>query len=171
MGELILGRHSYSYATRRGTDNNIIIGNFCSIAENTVFDGGFNHNPNFVSTFPFKSKMPGCDHVPSNVKVKGDINVGSDVWIGEGVVIMSGVTIGDGAIIGAKSVVTKDIQPYSVCAGCPTEVKRFRFDEEEIEMLLKLKWWDLPDEEIVKIAPLLMSENVEELLKRYGYPR
>lgn len=47
------------------------------------------------------------------------IKIGHDVWIGRGAVICKGVNIGDGAIIGANSVVTKDVEPYSVVVGVP----------------------------------------------------
>ena len=53
-----------------------------------------------------------------------------------------GVTIGDGAIIGAKSLVTKDIPPYAVAVGIPARVIRYRFTPEQIQKLLKIKWWD-----------------------------
>ena len=52
---------------------------------------------------------------------KGDIVIGNDVWIGRESVIMPGVKIGDGAIIGAYSVVTKDIEPYSVVGENPAK--------------------------------------------------
>ena len=68
--------------------------------------------------------------------------IGNDVWIGNRVLILGGVTIGDGAVIGAGSVVTKDIKPYSINAGVPARVLRYRFEKEEIEKLLALKWWD-----------------------------
>lgn len=81
---------------------------------------------------------------------------------------MPGVHVGDGAIIGANSVVAKDIPPYSVAVGNPVVIKKYRFDEETRELLLKLKWWDKPIEEIKKLIPLLtsdLSESKEELKK------
>lgn len=51
-----------------------------------------------------------------------DIYIGNGVHIGMDSVIMPGVTIGDGAIIGAKSLVTKDIPPYSLAVGSPAKV-------------------------------------------------
>lgn len=62
-----------------------------------------------------------------------------DVWIGYGATVMCGVTIGEGSIIGAGSLVTKDVQPYSIYAGVPAKRVRDRFDDpEELQRHLKL---------------------------------
>lgn len=57
---------------------------------------------------------------------EADIVIGNDVWIGYGAQIMSGVTIGDGAVIAAGAIVTKNIEPYSVVAGVPARVIKYR---------------------------------------------
>jgi acetyltransferase-like isoleucine patch superfamily enzyme len=49
----------------------------------------------------------------------GDVVMGNRVWIGYGALVLPGVTIGEGAVIGAGSVVTKDVEPFSICAGIP----------------------------------------------------
>lgn len=54
--------------------------------------------------------------------------IGSDVWVGYGSTILSGVTIGDGSIIAAGSVVTKDVEPYSIYGGVPAKKIRDRFN-------------------------------------------
>ena len=78
--------------------------------------------------------------------------VENDVWIGSGVFIKAGVKIGSGAIIGANAVVTHDVEPYSIVAGVPAKEIRKRLDNETIERLLELKWWDWPDDKIRKYA-------------------
>ncbi len=70
------------------------------------------------------------------------VQIGNDVWIGQGVFVKSGVKIGDGAIIAAHAVVTEDVPPYAIAAGVPAKVKRYRFDEQMIEKLLSLCWWN-----------------------------
>ena len=94
---------------------------------------------------------------------KGDIVVGNDVWIGYEAVILAGVTIGDGAIIGARAVVTKDVPPYTIVGGVPAKQIRKRFNEETIDTLLKLKWWDWSKERIAKNITAIQSGNVKQL--------
>jgi acetyltransferase-like isoleucine patch superfamily enzyme len=55
---------------------------------------------------------------------KGPVIIGQDVWIGDKATILPNVTIGKGAIIAANAVVTKDIPPYTIVAGCPAKVIR-----------------------------------------------
>ena len=74
---------------------------------------------------------------------------------------MAGVHIGDGAIIGANSVVGKNIEPYTIVVGNPARTIRKRFDDELIEIMEKLKWWDKSVEEINKLIPLLTNSNLE----------
>jgi acetyltransferase-like isoleucine patch superfamily enzyme len=72
--------------------------------------------------------------------------IGNDVWIGINAFIKGGISIGDGAVIGAYSVVTRDVEPYSIVAGNPAKLIRKRFNDSEVEKLLKVKWWN--DDEI-----------------------
>ena len=76
---------------------------------------------------------------------------------------MPGVKIGDGAIIAAKSVVTRNVEPYTIVGGNPTKSIRKRFSDEVIELLLRIKWWDLNIEQITESIPVLVSEDVEQL--------
>ena len=140
-----LGRHSYivGYLNLSSTGwEKIEIGNFCSIAHNVTMNTDCGHDYTKISTFPFNQLMgigeSGCTH-------RGVIKVGNDVWIGTGAVIMPGVTIGDGAVIGAYCVVAKDIPPYAVVVGNPCQIKKYRFSDDKIKELLKLKWWDKDD--------------------------
>lgn len=144
----------------------LIIGKFCSIACGTTFImGSANHRIDSVSTYPF-NVFGGKWHeiTPSHlsqIPFKGDTVVGNDVWFGRESVIMPGVKIGDGAIIAAYSVVTKDVEPYTVVGGNPARVIRKRFDEQLINLLLELKWWDFEPEKITELLPLLCNNDLE----------
>ena len=127
------------------------IGKFCSITIGTVFTLGGEHRGDFVTTYPFNRLIKSFN----------------DVWIGENAHIMSGVTIGDGAIVGSEALVTKDVPPYAIVGGNPAKIIKYRFDEYTIEKLLKIKWWDFDEDELVKIIPLLLSTNIQELIRRY----
>ena len=95
--------------------------------------------------------------------IKGDTVIGNDVWIGQNVTILPGVHIGDGAIIGANSVVGKNIEPYTIVVGNPAKPLRKRFEDELINILEKLKWWDKNIKEINSLIPLLTSSNLEKV--------
>ena len=92
---------------------------------------------------------------------KGDTVIGNDVWLGRECVVMPGVKIGDGAIVAAYSVVVKDVAPYSVAGGNPARFLKKRFDDELIELLLQVRWWDFKPEELVDFLPLLCSPDLE----------
>lgn len=76
------------------------------------------------------------------IKKTEKIVIGNDVWIGRGAVISRGVRVGDGAIIASKSVVTKDVPPYTIVGGVPAKPIRQRFSDHVVEKLLELKWWE-----------------------------
>lgn len=129
--------------------------------------GPANHRTGSASTYPFNvfggawtEATP--DHM-SQLPRKGDTVVGNDVWLGRECVVMPGVKIGDGAIVAAYSVVTRDVAPYTVASGNPARFIKNRFDEELTGLLLRLKWWDLPPEELVSWLPILCDENLENL--------
>jgi acetyltransferase-like isoleucine patch superfamily enzyme len=131
-------------------DNTVIgrakIGKFCSIGPNCKIGLGRHPTSTFVSTHPIffstlkQSLITFADR--SYFEEYRKITIGNDVWIGCNVVIVDGVSIGDGAVLGAGSVVTKDVPPYAIIGGVPSKIKKFRFKENEIEALLKIKWWN-----------------------------
>ena len=150
-------------------------GAFCSFAENIRVMLGGHHMTKYISTFPFGSRETKIFKHGRTIVYRGNVLIGNDVWIGDNVTIMAGVTIGDGAVIGCNTVVTKDVEPYSIVAGNPGKFIRYRFSEEIIEQLLDIKWWDLPLEVIQEIVPYLASVNIVEniakiknIIKKYG---
>ena len=142
----------------------LIIGKFCQIASGTRFImNGANHAMNGISTYPFEVFGKGWGNAPSNDLNKGDTVIGNDVWIGNSATIMPGVKIGHGAIIGTNTLVTKDVAPYTIVGGNPGKLIRNRFDQQTIDFLLELSWWDWPIEKITKHVNAIASGNLETL--------
>lgn len=151
----------------------LIIGKFCQIAAGVEFVmNGANHQMNAASTYPFYIFEGWGQSVPpqSEIPLKGDTVVGNDVWIGQNAVILPGVHIGDGAIIALNSVVTHDVEPYTIVGGNPAKVIRRRFDDELISLMLRLRWWDKDIEEIKRLIPILTCSDlawVKKEIKNY----
>jgi acetyltransferase-like isoleucine patch superfamily enzyme len=163
-----MARHTYGLENIKvcswGEGAQLHIGSFCSIADNvTIFLGG-NHRTDWVTTYPFGHIGPWDYHGKGHPSTKGDVIIGNDVWLGSGCTIMSGVKIGDGAIVSARAVVTKDIPAYSIAAGNPARIVKKRFTGEQIDALLAKPWWELDDNRIQELIPLLCSDNVDELI-------
>jgi acetyltransferase-like isoleucine patch superfamily enzyme len=151
----------------RNEDANLVVGNFCSIADKVTIYLGGNHRSDWVTTYPFGHRhqnefnmFDGKGH-PST---KGDVIIGNDVWIGSNATIMSGVTIGDGAVIANNSHVVKDIEPYSLVGGNPAKLIKYRFTPQQIEKLLEIKWWFWEDEKINKYTPLLCNNDIDTFI-------
>jgi serine acetyltransferase len=88
--------------------------------------------------------------------------------------ILSGVTIGDGAVIAARSVCTKDVPPYAIVAGNPARIVRYRFEEDVIVALLKIRWWDWPIQDVHNAVPLLLQTDIKKFIEwceQNGYYR
>jgi acetyltransferase-like isoleucine patch superfamily enzyme len=170
-GLLTMGRHTYGMPmiwSYRGSERKVVIGSFCSIAPGVQILSGGIHPTDWVASYPFRSRwgMEGAysDGMPQS---RGEVVIGSDVWLGTDAVLLSGVTIGHGSIIAARSVVTRDVPPYSVAAGCPARVLRQRFPPQVVDALLRIAWWEWDDAKIRAAVPLLSSADIEGFLKRY----
>lgn len=161
---ITIGAHSYGNHEIKGDVSNVTIGKFTSIASDVIFDAGWQHNVDFVTTYPLNVFFLELAGIKSHPKSYGDTFVGSDVWIGRGAFIRSGVTIGDGAVIAAHSVVTHDVKPYEVVGGVPAKHIKFRFSEAQIASLLRIQWWNWPDEKIIQCGPQLMSRDIDAFI-------
>jgi virginiamycin A acetyltransferase len=130
------------------------IGKFCAIAKNVKFImNGANHKVSDFSTYPFQIFGSGWERAMPNdgeLPYKGDTEVGNDVWIGYEATIMPGVKVGSGAIVASKAVVASDVPAYSVVAGNPAKVIKYRFDPETIKALLDIDWWHWSAEKITQ---------------------
>jgi acetyltransferase-like isoleucine patch superfamily enzyme len=167
----VIGEYTYGKpeVLHWGEDANLQIGKFCSIADHvTIFLGG-NHRTDWITTYPFtilNNKFPNAINITGHPSTKGDVIVENDVWIGYGASIMSGVRVGNGAVIGAFSVVTKDVEPYTIVAGNPAKMIRKRFSEDHIRFLLKIKWWDWPVDLINKKMNCLCNSDIDSFIQQ-----
>ena len=175
MANIYYGDYTYGVVEPVGgkTVGNVHIGKYCSIAGEVKIFMDKDHNTEVISTYPFghsrlpfskKITKPFLPDTPHFVVGYRRTVIGNDVWLGFGATIFRGVHIGDGACIGAFSVITKDIPPYSIAVGY-SRIVRKRFSQEDIDFLMKLKWWDLPDEVVAEIAPFLRLASTDMLRK------
>jgi virginiamycin A acetyltransferase len=149
------------------------IGRFVSISPGVVFILEGNHAIDSISTYPIAVEADRwvLDRAnPEHQAIsKGPVTVADDVWIGTNAIIMSGVTVGQGAIIAAASVVTRDVEPYSIAGGNPAKVIRKRFSDPMISRLLasadysKLSLAKLQQFRRTLLMPLT-EENLAEIL-------
>lgn len=105
----------------------VYIGSNVMLAPNVFLISG-DHRIDIVGKYMIDLKEK--DKLPENDK---NIVIQDDVWIGSSAIILKGVTIGKGSVIAAGSIVTKDVESYSVYAGIPAKKIRDRFSLKEIE--------------------------------------
>lgn len=152
------------------------IGRFCCLSNKCKFMmSGAQHPLNSATTYPLfwnfihnpaiKSYFDILPDKKFYHKEYADTVIGHDVWIGYDALIMPNVTIGNGAVIGARSVVTKDVPPYSIVAGNPAKIIRKRFDDVTIERLQKLEWWHWEMEKIINAYDAIMNCRIDQLEK------
>lgn len=137
--------------------NNTEVGFFVSIGPKTEVIHG-THPTDLVSTCPvFYSPKKQCGISFTDKTLfrefkyasgsKKSVVIGNDVWIGYGARILEGITVNDGAIISANAMVTKDVEPFAIVGGVPAKTIKYRFSDEEIELLEKFRWWQSGQEE------------------------
>lgn len=155
MSHIKIGRATY---LRRDVfvDDYTEIGRYCSIANDVIIAASEHPITNF-STHPISYDV---DNYP-NKECKTII--GHDVWIGTRAIIKKGVTIGNGAVIAAGAVVTKNVPPYAVVAGVPTKIIKYRFEDEEIDELQKLEWWNFPIDSLSDMKNLSIKDAIAKL--------
>lgn len=166
IGPVFIGRGT-NFMYRSEIVGPVSIGRYCAIARNSVFQAQSHlmDRPSIqrrVYSNIFNNSLPSIE--------KGGIKIGNDVWIGTRATILPGVSIGDGAIVGSGSILTKDVEPYSIVAGNPAIHKKWRFPEVIRNQLLELEWWEWDSEKIRKNirffnTDLTKVDNLYELLE------
>ena len=130
----------------------------CIGAEVVILMGGnHTHRVDWFSLYPF------MDVIEDAYIGKGDTHIKDGVWLGMRAMIMPGVTIGEGAVVAANSVVTKDVEPYSIVGGSPAKVVKYRFDESVIDELISMKIYEWPAEKFESLRQYLCDSNIKSL--------
>lgn len=164
------GLYSYSPGLKPGDlPPGTKVGRFCSLGSNlTVLRR--NHPIEHPSQHPlFYLRRLGL--VAQDVLPPVEANplvIGHDVWIGDGVVILPGCkSIGNGAVIGARSVVTRDVPPFTVVAGSPAKPLRKRFPAEVEAVVARSEWWLRPPEDLAVYAELFTQPLAGQRLEQF----
>jgi len=171
----VVGKWSYGNPKiyRWNWKNKIFIGNFCSLGPEIKIIIGGNHRTDWVSTsqlpadtFNFNDTFLNAQKIKNFNYSKGDLHIENDVWIGAFSIIFSGVRLGNGSVVAAGSVVTKDVEPYTVVGGNPAKFIKKRFTSKQINFLNSSKWWELEDKKIDLLSKYLLNENVDLFIKK-----
>ena len=135
----------------------------CIGAEAVILMGGnHTHRADWISLYPF------MDTIEQAYESKGDTILGDGCWIGMRAMIMPGVHIGEGAIVAANSVVTKNVEPYTVVGGSPAKKILLRFPEEDIKRLLAMKIYDWPETKFEALRDVICSNNIDALERAHS---
>lgn len=176
---LVLGKHTvikplynitsssigdFTFVDKNSCIENTHIGKFCTIGTNFICGGDIPQPQNLLATAPMfflTQKYNGISLSHKNkLNYSMDINIGNDVSIGMNVLIIGGIDISDGVIIKPGTLVNENIPPYAIVEGNPMRVVGFRYDQETIDRLLKIKWWNWSEEKLHLIEETLQNEQV-----------
>jgi len=177
-GKVTIGKHTYGTPIIQSVSkyNKVSIGNYCSIGTDVILIPRVGHilpkeYRNFcVTTFPLtllKNSTWKPEYEHPHKRNDGIINIGNDVWIGARAIINPGVTVGDGAVIGSGSVVTHDIEPYSIVAGSPAKVISYRYNREQINKLLRIAWWNWDDKKIIENLDFMYGD-IDKFIEKFS---
>jgi acetyltransferase-like isoleucine patch superfamily enzyme len=121
-GSISIGNFVFMNFVKMRIDHNLKIGSHCMFGPNVVLWDTDNH------PLSASKRHIQCEEIASNFPLSksyeangGDINIEGDVWIGMDALILGGVTIGEGAIVSARSVVTKNVEPFTIVGGIPAK--------------------------------------------------
>jgi len=164
-----LGRFTY---VSRARVANTTLGAFCSVGPEAMVGGLGRHPTTWISAHPaFYSTLGQVTHsfVTENLFDElPRVEIGNDVWIGARAIVLDGTKVGDGAIIAAGAVVAGNVAPYAIVGGVPARVIRTRFEQEQIDALVQLRWWEWPVDTLRELAPAFQSGDVSALIARAG---
>ena len=150
----------------------VVVGRYTAIAHTaTVLHGGL-HHPEWVGVAHAHLLDDGTLAIPpSSLRSNGPVIIGGDVLVGFEALILSGVRIGSGAVVASRAVVTRDVEPFEIVGGNPARHIRYRFDEPTRAALLRIAWWDWPDEKVARHRHEIDSGDVDAFIARHDPAR
>ena len=164
--------HAYAYCDRFADIANTTVGRFSNIAAMTrigptdhPYAHAAQHHFLYRSSYYWDDVADDADFFAARAARR--TTLGADCWIGHGAIIKPEVTVGIGAIVAAGAVVTKDVAPFMIVAGCPATPLRARFDARTIDRLLALAWWDWDHARLRGALMDFRSLKAEAFLDRY----
>jgi hypothetical protein len=167
------GFGDYAYCDRLADIANTTVGRFANIAAMTRI-GPTDHPWRHAAQhhFLYRSALywddVGDDAAFFAARAARRTVLGADCWIGHGAIVKPEVTVGIGAIVAAGAVVTRDVGPFRIVAGCPAVPLRARFPDSVAERLLALAWWDWPHDRLRGALDDFRRLEAEEFLERHG---
>jgi lipopolysaccharide transport system ATP-binding protein len=155
-----------------GDKYKVNVGKYCSIGRDCNFFLHANHRTDWITTSsqlwgPVTDEIANMHMHMGHPTCNGDIIIENDVWIGAKSTIMSGVKISNGAIVAANSVVTKDVEPYSIVGGNPAKHIKYRFTQEQITNLLQISWWNWNETKIKEESMVLWSKDIDFFINKH----
>jgi len=147
-GEMVTFRHGGSIqignwvfigtGTRLWSAERIELGDRVLVSHNVDIHDSDSHPANSTARFEQTKAILTTGHPPVNPGIiAAPVRIEDDAWIGFGASILKGVTIARGAIVGARSVITKDVPPYTVVVGNPAKIVRELRPDERLSPQLK----------------------------------
>jgi phosphonate metabolism protein (transferase hexapeptide repeat family) len=162
----------YAYCDRMADIANTTVGKFSNVAAMTrigptdhPFANAAQHHFLYRSSYYWDDVAD--DPTFFAARAARRTTLGADCWIGHGAIIKPEVTVGVGAVVASGAVVTKDVGPFMMVAGCPAKPLRARFSPDIIERLLVLAWWDWDHQRLRAALMDFRSLKAEEFLEKY----
>jgi virginiamycin A acetyltransferase len=138
------------------------MGRYCAVGWNARFITSNHSTTRLNLNLALQAQV---SQVPGRREERGGIQIGHNVWIGDSAIVLPGVTIGNGAVVGAGSVVTRQVDPYSIVAGNPARVIRLRFERDIIDLLEESGLWDRSTSELRKLGRLFDLDDCSTLTR------
>lgn len=162
----------YAYCDRYADIANTTVGRFANIAAMTrigptdhPYRNAAQHHFLYRSSYYFDGVADDAAFFAHRAARR--TTLGADCWIGHGAIVKPEVTVGIGAVVASGAVVTKNVAPFMIVAGCPAVPLRMRFAEAVAERLLALAWWDWPHEVLRARLADFRAMPAEAFLEKY----